>query len=184
MTTAYARHHESSRLPLAGTTRRRAVLRNAHECRRPTVIAQHERAENLLRSGVAEERAKAAASLGQLRNIGSYMPLLHALARESRPGHENREVVSSILEAMDKIGSRHSGQPPIREGREPLRKFIMAHLADPGIVKIALEAMGWTGTREQSIHDPDEIRNEARRAGYEATARVAGDIHFERLFSD
>ncbi len=150
-------------------------------------------AEVLLRSAVAAERKRAANNLGRLHDLRSYQPLLNALAQESGPAFGNREVKAAILEALESIGGEHAGQAALGAGREPLKRFSMAHLDDAGLVRAALEASGWTvSITGDAIHDLDEVKEAARSAAakggpdaekYRATATEATDIYFDWIRS-
>jgi hypothetical protein len=148
-------------------------------------------AQNQLSSGSAGERERAAKALGHLRYLHSYEPLLCALAREGR--HGSRAVKAAILEALGDIGGEHAGQTALMAGREPLKRFSMAHLDDAGLVRSALDASGWTVSfMGDAFQDLDEVKDAARRAAakggpnagkYDATAAQASDLYFDWIRS-
>src|SRR5271157_680149 len=92
---------KSTPAPPSGLERIRAILRQKHarELRRIEPDALHEcmTAEEQLKSTVPAERQKAATTLGDLRYIDSFEPLLYALARESEPDRGDRAVKAAIL---------------------------------------------------------------------------------------
>ncbi len=163
----------------------RAILRAQQErqLRRlePDAGVQRAGAESLLKEGTTAQRISAAASLGNLRFLCSFEPLLNALARESEPGFGDRRVKTAILQALDNVGSEHAGQTALRTGHEQLRGFINAHLSDPELVGKAMKALAWTGNRAESIHDADDIKKAARKAGYKSTASAASAAYFSRI---
>ena len=139
--------------------------------------------EEKLESDVAAERQAAAATLGDLRYIYSYEPLLHALERESGSGYGKRDMKAAILRALENIGADHSCKPELRAGREPLNRFMIAHLADAELVESALKALVRTGIPEETLDDLDKIKNAARAAGYRETVSAASDIYFDIITS-
>ncbi len=133
-------------------------------------------AQNQLGSAVAAERKSAAKTLGRLRSIYSFEPLLHALARESEPGDEGRAVKAAMLKALRNIGSDHCGQVALAAGREPLKKFSMAHLDDAGLVRSALKALEYTCLRCEAIEDMENVMKAAAEAGYKDTDLAASGL--------
>jgi L-alanine-DL-glutamate epimerase-like enolase superfamily enzyme len=148
---------------------------------------------NGLESESAGKRTAAATTLGDLRYLHTFKPLLDALARESEPGFGDRAVKAAILEALDNVGSDHCRNPKLEIGREPLKRFSMAHLDDAGLVRAALEASGWTvSIMGDAIQDLDEVKEAARSAAakggpdaekYRATDGAAVNLYFDWIRS-
>lgn len=136
-------------------------------------------AEEQLHSTVPAERQGAATTLGDLRCIDSYGPLLQALEREGGPGNGDRAVKDVILKSLEKIGSEHSADPISDSGYEPLNRFIMAHLADAGLVKSGLKALKWTDTVEKTSTDASTIADAAEAAGYPDSASAASGFYID-----
>jgi hypothetical protein len=190
-----------------------AILREYHErdARRtqPDTLRQCTEALSGLESDSAEKRTAAATTLGELRYLHTYEPLLNALAREcqppsgermedaatgeSKPVFGNRAVKAAILKALDNIGNDHAGQRALAAGREPLKEFSMAHLDDAGLVRAALKASAWTvSIMGDAIHDLDEVKEAARSAAakdgsdaekYRATEGAAVNLYFDWIRS-
>jgi len=169
--------------PLTGLDRRRAILRQKHEREmqrlEPGVMRQCTQAERRLESDVATERQVAATTLGTIRDIESYKPLLLAMIRESEPGYEDRDVKVAILKALENIGEDHNSKSTLNAGREPLNRFMMAHLADAGLVERALNALKWTDSVEETSADASRIGNAAEAAGYPRSATAATSFYLD-----
>jgi hypothetical protein len=176
--------HQSRTPPPMGLDRVQAILREQHgrDVRRnmPGTLRQCAEALDGLRSDAAAKRAGAATILGDLRYLHSYAPLLDALARECQPGLGDRAVKAAILEALEHVGSDHCRSPKLEAGREPLNRFMMAHLADPELVRSALNALRWTGLFGDTIEDTCRIEEAAAQHGYHETEAVANDVYVTR----
>jgi hypothetical protein len=147
----------------------------------PQIELECTRAENQLGSAVAAERKSAAKTLGKLRYLSSFQPLLHALARESGPGDGGRAMKAAMLKALRNIGSDHCGHTALEIGRGPLREFAMAHLADHLLVGSALNALAWTCLRCESLEDMSRVMEAADAAGYRKTSIAASRVWLDTM---
>ena len=184
--------HCSSSAPPAMASRRFPSLNRAREFQRlkrereshrlqPQAREECTAAEARLGSRSPDERIQAASTLGRLRFADSYGTLLGALIAESAAGAtENREVELALLKALEDVGSEHNAKSLITAGREPIKRFIMSHLADAQIVGAALEALSWTGPVNEISTDAMAIGVEAVRQGHTET-RQAESSFFLRL---
>ena len=148
----------------------RAIYRLEDEARAERLLA-----ERRLDSAAAEERWDAATSLGVLRYAESHRAVLLALQRECGPGKDDREVKAAMVRALERIGVDQGGL--CGGGREPLKRFIMAHLEDTGLAETALHALSRIGNRAEIEDDAHEMSVAARAAGYADVAHIAGAIY-------
>ncbi len=155
---------------------KREMLRLEPEARLECALAERQ-----LGDAAAAERKSAAKTLGKLRYLHSFEPLLHALARENAPGDEGRAVKAAMLKALRNIGSDHCCHIALEVGRVPLRDFAMAHLDDHVLVGSALNALASTCLRCESLADMEKVMKAADEKGYRETGIAAGSIWLDTL---
>jgi hypothetical protein len=136
--------------------------------------AQHKR----LLQEKPSEVIGAAEELGKLKFAESFRPLMNALGRS--PGDTNREVQAAILRALAEVGSEHEVSQ-FKFASEPLKQFCLSHIGDPELVRLGLDAMGWTGTVEQTAKAALEIADAARQGGNSETAGAASSFYMDSI---
>lgn len=180
------RSDPSKRPPLQpGVAEARHHIRQRHQRElnrfKPETMSQRREAENALNSRTTANRKAAAITLGTLRYVESYQPLLSALARECQPDRQSREVEVAILEALHHIGHDHNTNEAIKAGREPIKKVILAHLGDTELVKTAFEALKWTALVTDICDDARAIKSRAESLQLRDTVRAASTFYLQLI---
>ena len=146
---------------------RSSVSHNGNE---PTIAS--------LQSRVPARRKAAAEILGEEHKMTSFAPLVRALQRENV-----EEVQFSILTALRNIGGATHPEPERMElalGYGPILQFMIDNTAKPDLIKLALDAFGYTGTIDAVLIGNDAIRKIAEPLGHaesvSATHRFYMDI--------
>lgn len=132
--------------------------------------------ERLLMHGNAAERKNAAVVLGKLHSISSYQPLLTALQRKNN----DRDTQIAILGALKNIGGKHSYVPEFAPGLVSLEAFVMAHLSDADLVKLACHALESTAGTFDEI-DAVAMRIMAAAKGNKETTAAATSLYLTTI---
>ncbi len=132
-----------------------------------------------LQSPESRTRKAAAESLGRLRSLEAYGPLLAALGREP----ESHDARIAIIGALARIGSAHVAEHSarLRAGQAPIMRFILGHIGDTGMVERSLQALSWTIRPGEASKLSEEIKAAASIGKNPEAARAASDFYLDSI---
>ena len=134
-----------------------------------------------LRSGVPARRRAAAELLGEEHKMSSFTHLVRALQRENV-----EEVQIAILVALRNIGGATHPEPERMElalGYGPILQFMINNTSKPDLIKLALDAFGYTGTIDAVLIGNDAIQKIAERMGHSESASATHRFYMDIVCS-